>query len=115
MHIFLECCIQLTPTSSTTSCEVDIWNKTDALAEKFRSVNLVTDFVIPVHLNVGEISSQLQLVARLIRLRDLRSKGINCDVIYCIIGGFDAHFHIAEVMETNYRALITQFHPFGER
>ena len=56
-------------------------------------------------MNVGEISSQLQLVARLIRLRDLRGKGISRDVIYCMIGGFDAHFHIAEVMENKLPSL----------
>lgn len=65
----------------------------------------MTDFVIPVHLNVGEISSQLQLVARLIRLRDLRGKGINRDVFYCEMGGFDAHFHLAEVMENKLPSL----------
>ena len=84
---------------------VDIWNKTDTLAEKFRSINLLTDFVIPGHLNVGEISSQLQLVARLIRLRDLRGNGINRDVFYCEMGGFDAHFHLAELMENKLPSL----------
>jgi uncharacterized protein (DUF1501 family) len=72
---------------------------------KFRSVNLVTDFVIPAHLNVGEISSQLQLVARLIRLRDLRGEGINRDVFYCEVGGFDAHKNLAEVMENKLPSL----------
>jgi len=51
---------------------VDIWNKTDALAEKINNMNLVTPYKTPAELNAGGISSQLAIVAKLIRLKDQR-------------------------------------------
>ena len=77
---------------------VDIWNKTDALAEDFKGLTLDTPFHIPPELDVGGISSQLELVARLIKMRDRRGQGINRDIFYCEMGGYDAHFHLAEVL-----------------
>ena len=77
---------------------VDIWNKTDALAEVFKGLTLDTPFHIPPELDVGGISSQLELVARLIKMRDRRGQGINRDIFYCEMGGYDAHFHLAEVL-----------------
>ncbi len=84
---------------------VDIWNKTDSLAKKVNSISLATPFSIPPELNVGGISSQLELVARLIRLRDQRGNGINRDVFYCEMGGFDAHFQLAEVLKNRLPSL----------
>jgi len=45
------------------------------------------------------------LVARLIKIRDLRGKGINRDVFYCKMGGYDGHFHLAEIMENKLPSL----------
>ena len=84
--------------SSLLPCKVDIWNKTDSFAKKISSINLVTDFDTPSELDVGDISSQLKLIAKLIRLRDLRGNGISRDIFYCEMGGYDAHFHLAEVL-----------------
>jgi hypothetical protein len=84
---------------------VDIWNKTDSLAAKVNGMSLATPFNIPPELNVGGISSQLELVARLIRSRDQRGNGVNRDVFYCEMGGFDAHFHLAEVLNNKLPSL----------
>jgi uncharacterized protein (DUF1501 family) len=84
---------------------VDIWNKTDSLAAKINSMSLATPFNIPPDLNAGGISSQLELVAKLIRSRDQRGNGVNRDVFYCEMGGFDAHFQLAEVLLNKFPSL----------
>ena len=84
--------------NSWSQAFVDIWNKTDALAEKINGLKLVTPYETPPELNAGGISSQLKMVAKLIRLRNERGKGINRDVFYCEMGGFDSHFQVAEVL-----------------
>ena len=84
---------------------VDIWNKTDALAATYRRVQLVTSFPIPSNLNVGGITSQLKQIAMLIRARNERGKGINRDVFYCEMGGYDAHFQVSQVMQNKLPSL----------
>ncbi|KAL7553976.1 hypothetical protein ACHAWF_017328 [Thalassiosira exigua] len=84
---------------------VDVWNKTDSLVSSLRGASLATDFTTPGTLDVGEISSQLKMVARLITVRNERGNGINRDVFYCEMGGFDAHSKLATVMENKLPSL----------
>ncbi len=77
---------------------VDIWNKTDALALSLRDAKLATSFSIPEKRNVGEISSQLELIAKLITIRNERGNGINRDVFFCEMGGYDSHSEVKEVL-----------------
>lgn len=77
---------------------VDIWNKTDALALSLRDAKLVTSFPIPAAKNVDEISSQLELIAKLITIRNERGNGINRDVFFCEMGGFDTHSEVKAIM-----------------
>lgn len=84
---------------------VDIWNKTDALVATYRGVQLATSFPIPADMNVGGISSQLEQIARLIKARNERGNGIDRDVFYCEMGGYDAHFQLHEVMKNKLPSL----------
>lgn len=52
-----------------------------------RSTVLATSFPTPQRLDVGGISTQLQLIAQLINARNERGNGINRDVFYCEMGG----------------------------
>ena len=84
---------------------VDTWNKTDALVGTLRNTNLATSFPSPAQFNVGGITSQLNLIARLIAIRNERGAGINRDVFYCEMGGYDAHFQLRTVMENKLPSL----------
>ena len=59
--------------------------ETDALVGTLRDTDLATDWVKQP--NVGGITGQLKLVARLISIRNERGNGINRDVFYCEMGG----------------------------
>ena len=52
-----------------------------------RNTDLATPFASPAKTNVGGITSQLKLIARLITIRNERGSGINRDVFYCEMGG----------------------------
>jgi uncharacterized protein (DUF1501 family) len=56
-------------------------------------------------MNVGGIGSQLEQIARLIRARNERGNGIDRDVFYCEMGGYDAHFQLHEVMKNKLPSL----------
>ena len=60
-------------------------SETDSLVDTLRGTDLATDFVTQP--NVGGITGQLKLVARLISIRNERGNGINRDVFYCEMGG----------------------------
>ncbi|KAL7554934.1 hypothetical protein ACHAWF_018496 [Thalassiosira exigua] len=84
---------------------VDIWNKTDALVGTLRATSLATSFASPAATNVGGITSQLKLIAKLINIRNERGNGINRDVFYCEMGGYDSHFQLASVFENKLPSL----------
>ena len=88
---------------------IDVWNKTDELVAMIRATDLVTPFQEPGALNIGQITSQLKLVARLINIRNERGNGINRDVFYCEMGGYDAHFQLDTIMENKVRSTFIQF------
>lgn len=93
---------------------VDVWNKTDELVMMIRATDLATPFLEPLALNVGGITSQLKLVARLIAIRNFRGNGINRDVFYCEMGGYDAHFQLDEVMQNKLPSLNNAVMSFWE-
>ena len=62
-------------------------SETDALTDTLRRTKLVTPFETPGANNVGGISDQLKLIAKLITIRNERGHGINRDVFYCEMGG----------------------------
>ena len=84
---------------------IDNWNKTDELSMLMRQNNLKTNFTAPPQYNVGGIISQLKLVANLIALRDERGNGINRDVFFVEMGGFDSHFKVTTVLENKFPSL----------
>ena len=69
--------------------------ETDSLVGTLRNTDLATDFPTCLKvgnkcrttLDVGGITSQLKLIARLISIRNERGNGINRDVFYCEMGG----------------------------
>ena len=84
---------------------VDNWNKTDALVETLRRTKLATSFDIATGKNVGGIGSQLRMIAKLINIRNERGNGINRDVFYCEMGGYDGHFMVNTVLENKLPSL----------
>ncbi len=69
---------------------IDIWDKTDTLVQTMRGVKLETAFTLPKKVaDIDSINSQLKLVAGLIKAKSERGNGINRDVFYLQMGGFD--------------------------
>ena len=50
------------------------------------------DSSFSTHLDANAIGSQMKLIARLIKIRNERGRGINRDVFHAQMSGFDAHF-----------------------
>jgi len=84
---------------------VNMWNKTDDLVGVLRSTDLATSFPTPGKTDIGGIASNLKLVAQLINIRNERGNGINRDVFYCEMGGYDAHFQVGTIMENKLPSL----------
>ena len=93
---------------------IDNWNKTDELSTLTRATNLATNFTAAPEFNVGGIVSQLRLVANLIALRNERRSGINRDVFFVEMGGFDAHFKVATVLANKFPSLNKAVELFWE-
>lgn len=55
--------------------------------DTLRRSSLVTQFPKPSDKNIGGITSQLELIAKMITVRNERGDGINRDVFYCEMGG----------------------------
>jgi uncharacterized protein (DUF1501 family) len=93
---------------------MDVWNKTDELVAMLRATDLATPFLEPGTNNVDSITSQLKLVAKLISIRNDRGNGINRDVFYCEMGGYDAHFELDTIMENKLPSLNFAVKSFWE-
>ena len=71
--------------------------------DNLKTVSIATKF--SSQLNSDSISSQLKIVAELIKARDLRGNGLNRDVFYVHMGGFDGHYDLANILETRLPSL----------
>ena len=91
---------------------ISIRNKTDFLVDIIRQTKLQTSFSSP--LDVGNINRQLKLVAELITARHLRAQGINRDVFYVQMGGFDAHSDLDAVLKSKLPSLNTAIRNFWQ-
>jgi hypothetical protein len=83
---------------------IDVWDKTDKLVNIMRGTTLQTAFAQSGP-DIGAINQQLKLVAQLILNRDKRGNGINRDVFFVDMGGFDTHSEMADILSNKLPAL----------
>lgn len=80
-------------------------NKTDTLRDDLANTFTLTQFTTSN--DPSGINQQLKRVAQLIALRNQRGQGINRDVFYVEMGGFDAHSDVLNNLETRLPSLNT--------
>ena len=83
---------------------VDVWDKTDKLVNTMRGVTLKTPFQHS-GADIDAINQQLKLVAQLMAARDKRGNGVNRDVFFVQMGGFDTHSDMANILDDRLPAL----------
>jgi uncharacterized protein (DUF1501 family) len=83
---------------------IDVWDKTDKLVNIMRGTTLQTAFAQSGP-DIGATNQQLKLVAQLILNRDKRGNGINRDVFFVDMGGFDTHSEMADILSNKLPAL----------
>lgn len=86
-------------------CISQIPLETDSIVGIIRGTDLATSFPTPANLDVGGISSQLKLIAKLINIRNERGNGINRDVFYAEMGGYDSHFSVGSILQNKLPSL----------
>lgn len=85
---------------------IDVWDKTDSLVATMRGIKLQTAFANS-GADIDAINQQLKLVAQLIAARDSRGSGVNRDVFFVQMGGFDTHSDMANILDDRLPALNT--------
>ena len=83
---------------------IDVWSKTDQLVQTMRGTTLQTAFAQNGP-DIGAINQQLKLVAQLMVNRDKRGNGVNRDVFYVEMGGFDTHSEMSDILKNKLPAL----------
>jgi len=83
---------------------IDVWDKTDKLVNTMRGVKLQTAFA-QAGPDIDAINQQLKLVAQLMAARENRGNGINRDVFFVYMGGYDTHSDMANILNDRLPAL----------
>ena len=83
---------------------IDVWDKTDSLVATMRGIQLETPFSHSGP-DIDAINQQLKLVAQLMKARESRGNGVNRDVFFVQMGGFDTHSEMADILADRLPAL----------
>jgi hypothetical protein len=82
---------------------VDVWTKSESLTTALKRTHLMTEFSAPVDL--GDINKSLKMIAEMIVGRNSRVDGLNRDVFYIQLRGFDHHAEVKEGLDTSLPSL----------
>ena len=82
---------------------LDVWNKAESLTVSLKETHLMTDFSSPT--DVGDINKSLRIVAEMIAGRNKRVDGLNRDVFYIQLRGFDHHAEVKQALDLSLPSL----------
>lgn len=84
---------------------LDIWNKAEILTQSLKETHLLTEFTTKT--DVGDINKSLRIVAEMIVGRNKRIDGLNRDVFYIQLRGFDHHAQVKQGLDSSLPSLNT--------
>jgi hypothetical protein len=82
---------------------LDVWNKAEILTLSLKTTHLMTEFSSPT--DVGDINKSLRIVAEMIAGRNKRVDGLNRDVFYIQLRGFDHHAEVKQGLDLSLPSL----------
>ena len=82
---------------------VDVWSKAETLTRSLKTTHLLTDF--ESRKDVGDINKSLRIIAEMIIGRNSRVEGLNRDVFYIQLRGFDHHAYLKQGLELSLPSL----------
>lgn len=82
---------------------LDVWNKAETLTRSLKETRLLTEFTSRT--DVGDINKSLRIVAEMIVGRNKRIDGLNRDVFYIQLRGFDHHMEVKQGLDLSLPSL----------
>ena len=82
---------------------LDVWSKAETLTVSLKKTHLMTDFESPT--DVGDINKSLRIIAEMIAGRNRRVDGLNRDVFYIQLRGFDHHAEVKQGLKLSLPSL----------